>query len=88
MSRHPTLKLKAPQPLSHACARSASDETVTDVFEKLGGVYACLNLLNKPMLIYNLDESGISTVHKPGRVVTELKAVTCTSGEKGRHTQS
>lgn len=24
------------------------------------------------MQIYNLDECGISTVHKPGRVITEL----------------
>jgi hypothetical protein len=72
MSRHPTLKLKSPQPLSHARARNADDETVKDFFQKLGGIYARLNLLNKPMQIYNLDESGISTVHKPGHVISEL----------------
>ena len=55
---HPTLKpLKA-------------DE---DFIQKLRGIYACLNLLNKPMQIYNLDECGISTVHKPGHIITELK---------------
>ena len=87
MSRHPTLKLKAPQPLSHARARNASDEQIKDFFEKLGGIFACLNLLIKPMQIFNLDESGISTVHKPGRVITELKHKNLwafTSGEKGK----
>ena len=72
MSRHPTLKLKAPQPLSHARAKNTDDEQIKDFFQKLGGIYACLNLLNKPMQIYNLDECGISTVHKPGRVITKL----------------
>ena len=63
------------------------DEQVKDFFQKLGGIYARLNLLNKPMQIYNLDECGISTVHKPGRVITELshKSVwAVTSGEKGK----
>ena len=36
MSRHPTLRLKSPQPLSHARAKNASDEQVKDFFEKLG----------------------------------------------------
>ena len=56
-------------------------------FEKLGGLYARLNLLNKPMQIYNLDESGITTVHKPGCVITEVKHKSVwafTSGEKGK----
>ena len=34
MSRHPTLKLKAPQPLSHAQARNADDEQVKDFFSE------------------------------------------------------
>ena len=79
MSRHPTLKLKVPQPLSHACAKNTDDE---QIFQKLGGIYACLNLQ-----IYNLYECGISTVHKPGRVITKLnhKSVwAVTSGEKGK----
>lgn len=32
MGRHPMLKLKAPQPLSHARARNASDEQIKDFF--------------------------------------------------------
>ena len=39
------------------------------------------------MLIYNLDETGISVVHKPGRILTELgckQVWSVTSGEKGK----
>ena len=43
-----------------------------DFFEKLGGICARLNILSKPMLIYNLDETGISVAHKPGCILTEL----------------
>ena len=75
---------------SHARARCSSDEGVGDFFEKLGGIYARLNLLLKPMQIYNLDETCINIVHKPGKVVMEIgrrKVWPITSGERGR-TQS
>ena len=39
------------------------------------------------MQLYNLDETGISVVHKPGRVITELgrkKLRSITSGERGK----
>ena len=62
------LTLRSPQPLSHARARSATD---ADFFEKLGGIFAWLNLLAKPMQIYKLDETGINVVHKPGKIVAE-----------------
>ena len=35
MSRHPTLKLKAPQPLSHARARNASDTQIKEIRRNL-----------------------------------------------------
>ena len=38
-------------------------------------VYGRQNLFSNPMQIFNLDESCISTVHKPGRVSTENLAV-------------
>ena len=85
MSRHPTLNLKAPQPLSHARAKNIDDEQIKDCFQKLGGIYAHLNLLNKTMQIYNLDECRISTVHKPGCVITKLShnsVWAVTSGEE------
>ena len=65
--------------------RNASDEKIKDFLEKVGGMYVCLNLLSKLMRIYNLDESGNSTVHKPEHVITELSHKNVwefTSGEK------
>lgn len=66
------LTLRSPQLLSHARARSATDEVVDDFFEKLGGICTRLNLLSKPGQIYNLNETEINVVHKPGKVVTEI----------------
>ena len=65
----------------------ASQYTVDDFFGKLGGLYGRLNMISKPMQIYNADETGISVVRKPGKVISELgrKHVYCvTSREKGR----
>ena len=65
-SRHPKLTIRSTQSLSHSRAYSANKETITDFFAKLGGICAKLNLLAKPMQIFNMDETGISIVHKPG----------------------
>ena len=71
-SRHPNLTLRIAQPLSYCRAIAANKEIIQDFFAKLGAVCARLNLLTKPMQIFNVDETGISIVHKPGKVVTEL----------------
>ena len=70
--RYPNLTLRKPQPLSYSRAISANIDTINDYFAKLGALYARLNILIKPMQIYNMDECGISVVHKLGKVVTEL----------------
>ena len=61
---------------------------VSDYFAKLAALCAKLNLFTKPMNIYNMDETGLSTiVHNPGRVVTELgrrNVWAITSAEKGK----
>ena len=39
------------------------------------------------MQIYNCDETGVTVVHKPGKVVAEMgryKVYAVTSGEKGK----
>ena len=86
-SRHPSLTLRSTQPLSYCRAVSANKETIRDFFGKLGAICARLNLLSKPMQIYNVDETGISIVHKPGKVVTQLgrkNVWSVTSAEKGK----
>jgi len=86
-SRHPCLTLRSTQPLSYCRAVSANKETIRDFFGKLGAICARLNLLSKPMQIFNVDETGISIVHKPGKVVTQLgrkNVWSVTSTEKGK----
>ena len=72
MLRHPNLTLRSPQPLSYCRALCSNPTIISDFFAKLGGIYGRLNLLSKPMQIFNADESGIAIVHKPGKVVAEL----------------
>ena len=71
-ARHPRLTLRIPQPLSFCRAFCANEDVIKDFFAKLGAIYARLNLLSKPMQIFNADETGISVVHKPGKVVAEI----------------
>ena len=85
--RHPNLTLRTPQPLSSARAAGSNKEVIEDFFAKLGGICARLNLLAKPMQLFNVDETGISIVHKPGKVVTELgrrNVWGITSAERGK----
>jgi len=85
-SRHCKLTLWSAQSLSHARASNATHEVITDYFEKLATVCAKLNMLTKPMKIWNMDETGVTVVHKPGKVVTEVgqrNVWAVTSGEKG-----
>lgn len=85
--RHPRLTLRKPEPLSYARAAACTSEKISEFFGKLAGTCAKLNILGKPMQIFNADETGISIVHKPGKVISELgKRVVwaVTSAEKGK----
>ena len=65
----------------------ASKSIIDDFFAKLGSLYGRLNLIAKPMQIYNIDETGITVVHKPGKVFSELgrkHVYSLTSGERGK----
>ena len=86
-SRHPNLTIRMPQPLSYCRALCSCKETITDFFGKLGSMYGRLNLISKPMQIFNADEAGITIVHKPGKVVAELgchNVYSITSAERGK----
>ena len=47
-------------------------DTINDFFGKLGSIYGRLNLISKPMQVYNCDETGVTIVHKPGKVIAQL----------------
>lgn len=85
--RHPQLTLRVPQPLSYCHALCSNEEIIKDFFSKLGALYGKLDLISKPSQVYNMDESGISVVHKPGKVLAELgrrNVHSITSAEKGK----
>ena len=71
-ARHPKLSFRTPQSLSFARAVSANEYLVSDFFSKLGSIYGRLNLITKPMQVYNADETGVSIVHKMGKVLAHL----------------
>ena len=85
-SHHSNLTIRTPQSLSYNWATCANEETIEDFFAKLGGVYDRLNLPSKPMQIFNIDETGVSVVHKVGKVVAEVgrRVWSITSGERGK----
>ena len=72
-SRHPNLTLRTPEALSYARAKSVNARIIEDFFAKLGAVYARLNLYNKPMQVFNVDECGVNVTQHRGKVVTEVK---------------
>ena len=71
-ARHPQLSFRTPQALSYSRAVSANETVIADFFAKLGAIYGRLNLVSKPMQIFNADKTGVSIVHKPGKVIAQL----------------
>ncbi len=85
--RNPMLTIRTPQPLSYCRALCANPDIISDFFGKVGSLYGRLNLLSKPMQIFCADETGISVVHKPGKVVAQLgrhNVYSITSAERGK----
>lgn len=87
MKRHPNLTIRAPQPLSYSRAFCSNMDVISDFFGKLCALYGKLDILSKPMQMYNADETGISVVHKPGKVIAQLgrrNVCSITSAERGK----
>ena len=59
--RHPKLTIRSPLPLSYCRALCANVDTTNDFFGKLGSIYGRLKV--------NCDETGVSIVHKPSKVI-------------------
>jgi hypothetical protein len=72
MRRNPNLTIRSPQPLSYCSAASGNKDTIADFFGKLGSLYGKLNLLSKAMQVFNCDETGVTIVFKPNKVIAEL----------------
>ena len=62
-------------------------EKIDDFFAKLGAIFGRLNLISKPGQIFNADETGVTIVHKPSKVIAQVgrrNVPALTSAEKGR----
>lgn len=69
MDRWPELKLVKPRSLVQYRAQATSEETVSAYFTDLKLALLKDSLMDKPELIYNVDEKGIQTEHSPPYIV-------------------
>ena len=69
MSRWPELHLVKPRSLSSIRAKCASVDKVQAYYKELEKNLTKYNLKDSPQSIYNIDEKGISTEHKPPNIV-------------------
>ena len=85
MFRHPKLVLKAPEGMSLARAIAFNRTNVEVFFKALTEAYERYSFM--PDRIFNLDESGLSTVMKPTKVICERARPVGTqvARERGSH---
>lgn len=87
MARHPVLSLRQPEPTSAARALGFSKEVVMRFYDVLTNIYDEHNF--GPTSIYNVDETGLSTVQKPQKIISRKgkhQVGAITSGERGTNT--
>ena len=84
MSRWPELKLLQPRGLEIQRAKATSLDCVTNYYNELNQILTKYDLHDKPERIYNVDEKGLSTSHKPPGVVAAVgtKPSAVTSGSR------
>ena len=88
MGRQPQLAIRKPEGLSAARGMMLNKNVVTSYFKLLEDTMGRLKLFDKGSQIYNVDESGINTVHTPGKIIGQKgkRAVhSKTSGDRGEN---
>lgn len=87
--RHPELSLRSAEPLAYQRATALTREVMDTYFDLLEETLVQNDLMSKPGLIFNCDESGMPLSHRPGRVIAKKgqKHVTAlVSGNKAQIT--
>ncbi|XP_070546834.1 uncharacterized protein [Ptychodera flava] len=88
IQRHPQLAIRKPEGLSAARTSMLNPTVVGDYFRKLDEILTKLNLKNRPGQVYNADETGMNTVHRPTNVVGlkgKKNVHSKTSGDRGEN---
>ena len=87
--RHPQLSVRRAESLSTARAIGMNRTVVHKHFDLLEETFHKYDLSQKPEMIYNADETGLSLCHQPGQIVApkgKRNVYSTTSGERGTNT--
>jgi hypothetical protein len=87
MKRHPDISLRQPEATSIARARVSSKKKVDELFDVLTKIIDQSNI--NASRICNMDETGLSTVQKPQKILARKgkhQVGAITSGERGTNT--
>ncbi|XP_061174843.1 uncharacterized protein LOC133183985 [Saccostrea echinata] len=76
MMRWPELNVSKPRALSAARAKSTSEEVVSNYYRELDTILKKYDLVDKPQCIYNIDEKGLQTEHRPPCIVGSKMSTT------------
>ncbi|KAH3782053.1 hypothetical protein DPMN_159964 [Dreissena polymorpha] len=69
LKRHPDVSLRTPQALSTCRARMLNVTLTNSYFTDLARLLESLSLQDKPVRIWNIDETSVPLLHKPARVL-------------------
>ena len=86
LSRHPELSVRQPEPTSMSRAVGFNKPQVQRFFELVRSEFEKHAIVSSDQ-IYNMDESGLTAVHRPGPVIAkkgQKQVGRITSGERGK----
>lgn len=72
--RHPEFPLRTPESTSVLRHQAMTKDRMNKFFSTLNEVYSNHQLLDKPACIWNMDETGVTLSHRPGKVIAQKGA--------------